>query len=59
MNFYLNEVQFTSGLSELKIYDNFWSSINKKYSKRLYYYELIQYLIEKGVVDYKCVDSEL
>ena len=57
--FFINEIQFKAGLAELKITYNFWAAIKKKRAKRLYYNELINYLIEKQVVNYKCVDSEL
>lgn len=37
-NYFINEVQFVSGLSELKVSENFWASIKKKNSKKLFYY---------------------
>lgn len=58
-NYFINEVQFTAGLTELKVHENFWSSINKKDNRRLNYWEFVHYLVEHQFVNYKCVDSEL
>jgi hypothetical protein len=37
-NYFINDIQFSSGLAELKINENFWPSIKKKNSKKLFYF---------------------
>jgi hypothetical protein len=46
-------------LAELKVNENFWASIKKKNPRKLFYSEMINYLVENQFVNYKCVDSEL
>jgi hypothetical protein len=55
--FFLNEVQFQTGLNEIGINHSFFGAIPKKYENRLYYFEFIRYLVESNVIDIKCVDS--
>ena len=57
--FFLNEVQFETGLTEIGISHSFWKAIPKKLENRLYYYELIRYLVDSNILEIKCVDSEV
>jgi hypothetical protein len=44
-NYFINEIQFASGLAELKISENFWLPIKKQNPRKLYYNELITWFV--------------
>ena len=57
--YYLNEIQLETGLTQSGINYSFWKAITKKYQNKLFYYELIKYLVDNDILDIKCVDTEI
>lgn len=57
--FYVTQEQLQSGMSEFNIDYDLWVNITRKHPKRLYYCELVQFLQDNRIINYKTVDSEV